>query len=311
MVLPVDSLASLRAFVASADSRSFKVAGQGLGVSSSAIGKAIARLESQLAVTLFHRTTRTISLTEAGKIFLVRARRMLDELQAGEAELAEVSGSPRGRLRVSLPMTGSLLTKALASFVAEYPLVELDLDYSDRLVDVIEEGFDVVIRTGETGDSRLLHKTLGHFEWLLVATPSYVAEHGHPVSPQDLLSHVCLRQKFSSGRIAAWPLPSAPGIDVPASLTASVIDPLLDLTMRGAGIGCFPEFLLREGLADGKLVPILTGELEKTGVLTMLWPASRFRVPKVRAFVDCVGGYVRADLAIVTTQPEGRPKPSS
>lgn len=296
MVEPVDSLASLRAFVASADTRSFKTAGRGLGVSSSAIGKSIARLEAQLAVTLFHRTTRNISLTEAGSIFLVRARRMLDELQAGEAELAEVSGSPRGRLRVSLPLTGSLLTKALASFLAEHPLVELDLDYSDRLVDVIEEGFDVVIRTGETGDSRLLHKTLGHFEWLLVATPTYVSEHGQPATPQELSKHICLRQKFSSGRIAPWSLRSAPGLHVPASLTASVIDPLLDLAMRGAGIGCFPKFLVRDGLSNGTLLPILDGEVEQTGVLTMLWPASRFRVPKVRAFVDYVANHVRAEV---------------
>ncbi|MCM2472733.1 LysR family transcriptional regulator [Rhizobium sp. CG5] len=299
MVEPVDSLASLRAFVASADARSFKTAGQGLGISSSAVGKAIARLESQLAVTLFHRTTRTISLTEAGTIFLARARRMLDELQAGEAELAEVSGSPRGRLRVSLPLTGSLLTNALAAFAAEHPLVELDLDYSDRLVDVIEEGFDVVIRTGETGDSRLLHKTLGHFEWRLVAAPTYVAAHGLPTGPQDLSHHVCLRQKLLSGRIAAWPLRSAPGLNVPVSLTASVIDPLLDLTLRGAGIGCFPQFLVRDGLANGALVPVLEGELEQAGVLTMLWPASRFRVPKVRAFVDYVGRHVKADVGSV------------
>jgi DNA-binding transcriptional LysR family regulator len=148
---PVDSVVSLRAFVEAAEARSFKAAGQVLGVSSSAIGKAIARLEGQLATTLFHRTTRTISLTEAGGLFLIRARRILEELQAGEAELAEASGMPRGRLRVSLPVTGELLTHALATFVASYPLVELDLDYSDRIVDVIEEGFDVVIRTGATG----------------------------------------------------------------------------------------------------------------------------------------------------------------
>jgi DNA-binding transcriptional LysR family regulator len=149
--------------VAAADTRSFKAAGQQIGVSSSAIGKTIARLEVQLSASLFHRTTRTISLTDAGGLFLLRARRMLDELQAGEAELAEASGSPRGRLRVSLPLTRSLLTTALTAFVADYPLVELNLDYSDRMVDVIEEGFDAVIRTGETGDSRLLHKTLGRF----------------------------------------------------------------------------------------------------------------------------------------------------
>lgn len=292
----VDSLASLRAFVAAADARSFKIAAQDLGLSSSAIGKAIARLEGQLSATLFHRTTRNISLTESGVIFLVRARRMLEELHAGEAELAEVAGSPRGRLRVSLPLTGSLFNKAIAGFIAEHPLVELDLDFSDRLVDVVEEGFDVVIRTGDTGDSRLLHKSLGNFGWLLVAAPSYLEKHGRPESPEQLVGHVCLRQKFSSGRVAPWPLRSAPGQQVPISLTASVIDPLLDLAKRGAGIGCFPEFLVRDGLTDGSLRCILENEVDQSGVLTMLWPASRFRVPKVRAFVDFVSNHVRAEV---------------
>jgi DNA-binding transcriptional LysR family regulator len=298
MAEPVDSVQSLRAFVAAADTRSFKAAGQGLGLSSSAIGKSIARLEAQLSVTLFHRTTRTISLTEAGSLFLVRARRMLDELRTGEAELAEVSGSPRGRLKVSLPMAGSLLTKALAAFLADHPLVELDLDYNDRLVDVIEEGFDVVIRSGAIGDSRLMHRTLGRFAWRLLAAPAYIAAHGQPATPCDLERHVCLRQKFSSGRIAPWPLRSAPGLNVPVSLSASVIDPLLDLTLSGAGIAAFPEFLVRDAIASGDLVPVLEGELDNASVITMLWPASRFRVPKVRAFVDCVARHVEPGAGV-------------
>jgi DNA-binding transcriptional LysR family regulator len=285
---PIDSLAALRAFVAAADTRSFKTAGQMLGVSSSAIGKAIARLEVQLSVTLFHRTTRTISLTEPGAIFLVRARRILEELREGEMELAEAAGVPRGRLRVALPLAGNLLTKGLAAFVADNPLVDLDLDYSDRLVDIVEEGFDVAIRTGDTGDSRLLHKTLCRFGWKLVAAPAYLEKHGHPEAAEHLSSHICLRQRFSSGRLVAWPLPSAPGVNVPVGLVSSLIDPLLDLTLAGAGIASFPEFLVRDALRAGALVPILEGQQSMEGVMTILWPASRFRVPKVRAFVDCI-----------------------
>lgn len=289
----IDSIAALRAFVAAADARSFKDAGRVLGVSSSAIGKSVARLEAQLSATLFHRTTRTISLTEAGSLFLVRACRILDELRIAEAELAEASGSPRGRLRVSLALSGSLLTAAFATFVAEYPLVELDLDYSDRLVDVIDEGFDVVIRSGDTGDSRLLHKTLGGFTWRLVASPTYVLKYGLPETPQDLAGHICLRQKLSSGRILPWVLRSSPGFDSPVSLTVSVIDPLVDLIRAGAGIASLPDFLVREALEDGSMISVLDSEMAHGGVLTMLWPASRFRVPKVRAFVDWIGHHVR------------------
>jgi DNA-binding transcriptional LysR family regulator len=307
MTEPVDSLAALRAFVAAADTRSFKAAGQQMGVSSSAIGKTMARLESQLATSLFHRTTRTISLTEAGGLFLPRARRILDELQAGEAELAEASGSPRGRLRVSLPLTKSLLTTAVMAFVTDHPQVQLDLDYSDRMVDVIEEGFDAVIRTGDTGDSRLLHKTLGRFGWRLVAAPGYIARHGRPATAAELADHVCLRQKFSSGVIAPWPLRADAGVVVPLSLTASVIDPLLDLALAGAGIAAFPDFLVRDALAEGTLLPILDGEVEQTGVMTILWPASRFRVPKVRAFVDCIARHVGS--AMNDTSPRPQPDP--
>lgn len=199
---------------------------------------------------------------------------MLNELQAGEAELAEASGTPRGRLRVSLPVAGELLTDALAIFVETYPLVELDLDYSDRTVDVVEEGFDVVIRTGATGDSRLLHKPLGQFRWQLVASPTYIAKRGMPTLADDLPNHVCLRQRFSTGRLIPWILPSAPDLRIPASLTASIIDALLDLTLVGTGIGCFPEFLVRDALRRGALVPVLDGDVEQTGVVTMLWPAS-------------------------------------
>lgn len=295
---PVESLAAIRAFVAVADLRSFRAVGQGLGVSSSAIGKSIAKLEAQLSVTLFHRTTRSISLTEAGSLFLVHARRMIDELQTAESELAEISGSPRGRLRVGLPLSGTLLTKALAAFTAGHPLVELELDYSDRLVDVIDEGFDVVIRSGETGESRLLHKTLGQFSWRLVASPGYVEKHGRPAIRDDLSRHVCLRQKLSSGRIQPWIFRSGPGVEIPVSLTSSVIDPLLELTLAGTGIAAFPEYTVRDALVGGSLLSILEDELEQTGVLTMLWPASRFKVPKVRAFVDCIAHYVHPRASI-------------
>lgn len=293
MIEPLESLSALRAFVAAADARSFKVAGQQLGISSSAVGKAIARMEGQLATTLFQRTTRTIVLTEPGALFLVRARRMLDELEAGEAELAELSGDPRGRLRVSLPLSGPLFKKAIAVFAAEYPHVELEIDYSDRLVNVIDEGFDVVVRTGATGDSRLLRRILGRIDWQLAAAPDYLRQRGHPATPQDLRDHVCLRQKTSNGRISPWTMRSAPEFNAPVNLTASVIDPLFQLVLDGMGIGCFPRFMVRDAISDGSLLPVLEDEIEQAGTLTMLWPAARFRVPKVRSFIDTAAAHVR------------------
>ncbi|SAI73542.1 LysR family transcriptional regulator [Bordetella ansorpii] len=142
---------------------------------------------------------------------------------------------------------------------------------------------------GERGTERLCRRAAFGAR----GAPAYVAKYGRPATPDDLAKHVCLRQKLSSGRILPWVLRSAPGFEAPVGLTASVIDPLLDLTHAGAGIALLPDFLLRDALADGSLVPILEGEMEQTGVLTMLWPASRFRVPKVRAFVDWITQYVQ------------------
>lgn len=293
MIDPIDSLSGLRAFVNAAETRSFKMAGQLLGISSSAVGKAIARLEAQLSTTLFQRTTRSIVLTESGELFLSRARRAIEELQAGEAELAELSGDPRGRLRISLPVSGALFSRAIAAFAQAHPQVELEIDYSDRLVNVVDEGFDVVVRTGATGDSRLLRRVLGIIEWQLVAAPAYLERCGIPKVPHDLHGHICLRQKSAAGRITPWTMHSAPDYQAPVSLTASVIDPLHRLALDGAGIGCFPRFMVRDAIAEGALHALLDGEIRQTGTLTMLWPAARFRVPKVRAFIDIAARHVR------------------
>lgn len=234
----------------------------------------------------------TMVLTEPGGLFLVRARRMLEELHAGEAELAELSGDPRGRLRVSLPLSGTLFNQAITTFVEAHPLVELEVDYSDRLVNIIDEGFDVVIRTGATSDSRLLRRVLGTIDWQLAAAPSYLERRGVPAVPQDLLEHICVRQKSTTGRIVPWTFKSAPDFLAPVSLATSVVDPMVQLVRDGAGIGCFPKFMVRDAIADGSLLDVLPCEVEQRGTLTMLWPAARFRVPKVRAFIDIAAAHV-------------------
>ncbi|MDR5661225.1 LysR family transcriptional regulator, partial [Burkholderia cenocepacia] len=134
-------------FVQVAETRSFVAAGRALGLSASAIGKRIARLEARLNVRLFHRSTRSITLTAEGARFLERCRRVIAEIDAAERELTQSVEAPRGRLRVSLPTIGTLLLPVLADFMAAYPEIELDIDFSDRIVDVIDEGFDVVLRT--------------------------------------------------------------------------------------------------------------------------------------------------------------------
>ena len=166
----MDNLAGFTAFVQAAEMRSFVAAGRVLGVSASAVGKSIARLEERLGVRLFHRSTRSIALTSEGTVFLERCRRILGEIEAAELELSNSKSAPQGRLRVSLPLVGCLLNPVLAAFARAYPLVELDLDFSDRRVDVIEEGYDAVVRAGESADSRLMSRQLGQFQLQLVAS---------------------------------------------------------------------------------------------------------------------------------------------
>jgi DNA-binding transcriptional LysR family regulator len=157
----MDSLNSLAVFVQAAELRSFTASGKQLGVSASAVGKAISRLEDRLKVRLFNRSTRSIALTAEGALFLDRCRKIFEEVQAAELELARASSAPRGKLKISLPLIDMLLMPTITKFAKAYPEIELELDYSDRLVDVIEEGFDAVVRTGDASDWHLLAQDRG------------------------------------------------------------------------------------------------------------------------------------------------------
>ena len=176
----MDNLGSMKAFVQVAEARSFTVAGRQLGLSSSAIGKAVVRMEERLGVRLFHRSTRSITLTAEGALFLERCRRIFSEIEAAELELSQTQEAPRGTLRVGLPLAGMLMMPTLVAFMRAYPEIVLDLDFSDRVVDVIEEGFDAVMRFAEAGDSRLMSRALGTYRRPLVAAPAYLAAKGVP-----------------------------------------------------------------------------------------------------------------------------------
>jgi DNA-binding transcriptional LysR family regulator len=156
---PMDSVA-LTVFVQVAETRSFVVAGRTLGISASGIGKSVGRLEQSLGVRLFHRSTRSVTLTAEGEMLLGRARRILTEFDAAQTELSQLSAVPKGRLRIGLPMIGEPFLPALAEFQRRYSEVELDLEFDNRKVDVIEEGYDAVIRTGDIEDSRLTTRLL-------------------------------------------------------------------------------------------------------------------------------------------------------
>jgi DNA-binding transcriptional LysR family regulator len=288
----VDNLSGISVFVQVAETRSFVAAGRQLGVSSSAIGKSIARLEQRLGVRLFHRSTRSINLTAEGMLFLNRCRRVLNELEAAELELSNTSSEPRGTLRVSLPLAGQFLFTLLSSFAKRYPDIHLELDFSDRLVDVVEEGFDAVVRTGELNDSRLVARRLGAFRFLLVGAPTYFQTQGAPLDAGDLSNHDCLLYRVpSTGKLERWPLPDKAhngAQDLRAVLISNNIDMLFNAAMEGRGIACLPEFAVKDAVEAGALQAVLTKEVTRTIHFSVLWPPNRFITPKLRCFVDFI-----------------------
>jgi DNA-binding transcriptional LysR family regulator len=250
----------------------------------------VARMEERLGVRLFHRSTRSITLTAEGALFLELCRRVFSEIEAAELELSQTHEAPRGTLRVSLPLVGMLMMPTLVAFMRAYPEVILDLDFSDRVVDVIEEGFDAVVRFAEIGDSRLMTRALGTYRKSLVAAPTYLAAKGVPLIPDDLKAHACLHHKFPTSRkLEQWPLrPEHAGIEteLPRTAVASTIEPLICMAEKGMGIACLPDFAIRRQLREGALVAVLDDYTDSSGTLRVLWPSSRHLSPKLRVFVD-------------------------
>lgn len=286
----MDYFGALGAFVQSAETRSFTGAGRRLGLSASAVGKAMARLEEELGVRLFHRSTRAITLTAEGSLFLERCQRILAEFDVARTELTHVSAVPQGRLRIGLPQLSMYLTPHMVAFQHAHPRIELELSFGDRLVNIIDEGFDAVIRIGALDDSRLTVRQLNGYTHRLVAAPSYLARRGTPSRPADLVSHACLRYRFpTSGKLAPWPLAirgRSVDVELPESAIADATEPLQAMAEAGLGIALLPDFLVADAIAAGRLAAVLDRYVDDHRAMCILWPSSRQSLPKIKAFVD-------------------------
>ncbi|WP_091879742.1 LysR family transcriptional regulator [Phyllobacterium sp. OV277] len=288
----MDNLNGLFAFVRSAETLSFVAAGRSLGVSASAVGKTIARLEQRLDVRLFQRSTRRISLTEEGQLFYERCRRIIDDLGDAESMLSRTKEAPRGRLRVSLPTIGyRFLLPHLPEFEELYPEIELDLDFNDQIVNVIEEGFDAVIRSGDLPDSSLMARRLGPFRQVLTASSAYLDRRGTPGILGDLVHHACLRYRFpTSGKLQDWVMGGATEgeLRLSSALVCNNMEALYGATIRGLGIAYMPDFLVADAVKTGQLHTLLDDCFVQTGQFWVLWPSNRHLSPKLRVFVDFI-----------------------
>lgn len=288
----MDNIGDISAFVRAAQRLNFAEAGRDLGLSSSAIGKSVARLEASLGVRLFHRTTRRVALTEEGALLRDRCRGILDDLRETEELVTRSIGTPRGMLRISLPTIGyRFLLPVLPEFLDRYREIELELDFNDRLVDLVDGGFDAAIRSGALADSSLISRKLGPFRFVLCAAPGYLARKGTPARPADLAAHDALRFRFpTSGKLQDWTIAGeAPTPSMRTVLTCNNMEAMRAAAIDGIGIAYMPDFLAREAIRSGALVTVLDRFLVDPGQFSILWSSGRHMSSRLRVFIDFVG----------------------
>ncbi|QJR15837.1 HTH-type transcriptional regulator DmlR [Usitatibacter palustris] len=281
----------MTAFVRAVEVGGFSPAARELGLTPSAVSKLVTRLENRLGVRLLNRTTRSLALTPEGEAFLHRSQRILADIAEAEDEVARFRALPRGLLRVNVGFSFGLhqLAPALPEFLARHPDVQVELTMSDRVVDLIEDGADLGIRTGTLGDSSLIARHICDLERVICASPAYLKKHGTPKKPDDLLEHDCLRlAPFPA--LWRWPFDSPEGVrhvEVRGRVTATDAETLMRLAIAGAGIARMIDVVAGEAVREGKLVPILRDSHHVEAVpLSVVYPQGRHRSPKVAAMVE-------------------------
>jgi DNA-binding transcriptional LysR family regulator len=290
----MDRLTSMAVFVKAADSGSFAAAASALGLSAQMVGKHVRSLEERVGARLLNRTTRRQSLTEFGGAFYERCKLVLAEAAAADDLAADLRAVPRGRLRVNAPVNFGThrLVPMLVRYLRQHPEVTVDLTLSDRIVDLIDEGYEAVIRISPLADSTLIARSLAPYRLVACASPAYLAERGTPVVPEDLARHEC-------PGFAYWARPPADewqftGVDgahsvrVGSRLAINNGQALRAAALEGFGIILLSQELLEDDLAAGRLVRILPGYEPPSRPMHILFAPDRKPTPKLRSFIDFV-----------------------
>ncbi len=290
----MDRLTSMAVFVKAADSGSFAATAAALGLSSQMVGKHVRSLEERVGVRLLNRTTRRQSLTEVGRAFYERCKLVLAEAESADALAAELRAVPRGRLRVNAPVNFGThrLVPMLVRYLRQHPEVSVDLTLSDRIVDLVDEGYEAVIRISPLADSTLIARSLAPYRLIACASPSYLAERGTPMAPEDLARHECLGFAYWARPPAdEWQFTGAEGVHavrVGSRLAINNGQALRAAALEGFGIILLSQELLEDDLASGRLVRILPGYEPPSRPMHILFAPDRRPTPKLRSFIDFV-----------------------
>lgn len=289
----MDHISRVGIFVEVAKQESFAEAARSLGLTASAVSKQVQNLENMLGTTLLHRTTRQVTLTEEGAFYFHRARQALEDLAEVERELQDCNSKPQGTLRLNVPMSfgEQYLRAPIAAFAKAYPEVKMDVSFEDRMVDVIGEGFDAIIRIGVLEDSTLMKRKLADCPILLCASPRYLAEHGQPASPKALQQHrMIVFSRHGNGAEWRWKhkrsgktgLTQFDGI-----FHANTAGMMQEAALQGLGIALLPIFSAATWLQSGQLVEVLPEyATHPAREIALLYPPNRRTSTKTRLFID-------------------------
>ena len=287
----MDKLGAYRTFVRVVEAGSFSAAARELGVGQPAVSKQVATLELALGTALLTRSTRRLHVTDAGERLYEAALAILDQVERAEATVRQLDREPAGRLRVNLPVVfgQTCVVPLLGEFLSRHPRIELDVRFTDRLVDLRKEGVDLLIRVGPTDDTSLVARKLGVTRRAVVASPAYLEAHGSPTEPDDLREHACLMYAGSRGHRAGWMFMSEAGVRtvrVEPRLVADNGQALGELARQGAGITMLATWLVGPDIEAGRLRVLLPAYEPPPLPVVALYPSRRFLPHRARRFVQ-------------------------
>jgi DNA-binding transcriptional LysR family regulator len=312
----MDRFHAIQAFVKVVEAGSFAHAAERLGVSVSSVSRHVTELEAHLDARLLNRTTRRLSLTEIGRAFHERCVVLLADLEEAEESAGAGTVVPRGTLRLTCGITFGTryLAPAIADFMARYPEMRVDADLSDRMVDLVDEGFDAAVRIGTVVAQNLVARKVGTTQLVCCASPAYLAKRGDPRAPEDLAAHACLSYAYAP-QPGLWPFRDSQGrernVRIAGPAHANNASFLAALAVAGVGIAFEPDFVVGPDIRAGRLAPILRGFAPPATGIHIVYPSRRHLSAKVRAFADfLVQRFTGAEWALDVPRASARPKPA-